>query len=47
MTSCQALSCPITMVGGGASPGDVKPSSLDILWSIDHIGTYATESYME
>jgi hypothetical protein len=45
--SCQALSCPVTVVGGGASPGDVKPPGLDIWWSIEHMGTYATKSYME
>jgi hypothetical protein len=27
--------------------GDVKPSGLDILWSIDRVDTCATESYME
>jgi hypothetical protein len=45
--SCQALSCPIAVVGGGASLGDVKPPGLDISWSIDRVGTGATESYME
>jgi hypothetical protein len=28
--SYQALTCPITVVGDGAFPGDVKPPSLDI-----------------
>jgi hypothetical protein len=28
--SCQALSCPITVVDSGTSPGDVKPLVLDI-----------------
>jgi hypothetical protein len=46
MASCQALSCPIATVGGGASPGDVKPPSLDIWRSIDCVGTCATEYYM-
>jgi hypothetical protein len=31
--------------GGGALPGDVKPLRLDILWRVNRMGTYATESY--
>jgi hypothetical protein len=42
---CEACSCPVTTVGGGALPGDVKPSGLDILWRVNR--TYATESYTE
>jgi hypothetical protein len=30
-----------------AFPGDVKPSGLDICWSVDHLGTCVIESYME
>jgi hypothetical protein len=41
------LSCHITTVGGGTSLGDVKPPGLDIWWSIDRMGTCATEPYME
>jgi hypothetical protein len=47
MASCQALSCLIAAVGGGAFPGDVKLLRLDIWWSVDRMGTCATESYME
>jgi hypothetical protein len=45
--SCQAMSCPVAAVGGGTSPGDVKPPGLDILWSLDRMGTCTTKSYME
>jgi hypothetical protein len=34
-------------VGGGAFPGDVKSSGLDIRWSVDRLGSCVTESYME
>jgi hypothetical protein len=47
MVFCQALSYPVTAVGSGASLADVKPPGLDIWWSIDGVGTRATESYME
>jgi hypothetical protein len=39
MASCQALPCPITAVGGGAFPGDVKPPGLNIWWSVDRLVT--------
>jgi hypothetical protein len=45
MASCLVLSCHVTVVGGGAFSGDVKPSGLYIWWRVDHMGTYATESY--
>jgi hypothetical protein len=35
------------VVGGGAFLGGVKPPGLDIRWSVDRLGTYVTESYME
>jgi hypothetical protein len=41
------MSCPVAVVDGDASSGDVKPPGLDIRWSVDRMGTYATESYME
>jgi hypothetical protein len=33
--------------GSGATSGDVKPSSLDIWYSMNHMDTCATESYIE
>jgi hypothetical protein len=36
-----------TAVGSGAFPRDAKPLGLDICWSVDRLGTYATEFYME
>jgi hypothetical protein len=36
-----------TAVGGGTFPGDAKPPGLDIYWSVDRLGTYASEFYME
>jgi hypothetical protein len=45
--SCQVLSCLIVAVDSGAFPGDVKPLGLDIQFSVDDMGTCATESYME
>jgi hypothetical protein len=37
----------VTVVGGGALSGDVKPSGLDIWWRVDRVGTCVTEFYME
>jgi hypothetical protein len=34
-------------VGGGVFLGDVKPPSLYIRWSVDHLGACVIESYME
>jgi hypothetical protein len=34
------------VVGGGAFPRCAKPPSLDIRWSVDHLGNCVTESYM-
>jgi hypothetical protein len=45
--ACQVMSCPNIAVGCGAFPGDAKPMSLDIWWSVDCLDTRATESYME
>jgi hypothetical protein len=48
MASYQALSCPITAVGGGVIPMEVKPPGLDILWRrVDRLDTCVTEFYME
>jgi hypothetical protein len=33
--------------GGGTFPRDAKPPSLDIHWSVDHLGTCVIKSYME
>jgi hypothetical protein len=38
---------PSCYSGGGTFPRGVKPSGLDIQWSVDCLGTYVTESYME
>jgi hypothetical protein len=46
MASYQVMSCPVIAVGGGAFLGHVKPPGLNIWWSVDRMGTYATESYM-
>jgi hypothetical protein len=34
-------------VGGGVFSGGAKPLGLDIPWSVDRLGTYVTQSYME
>jgi hypothetical protein len=47
MASCQALSCLIAAMDGGAFPGDVKLLGLDIWWIVDRMGTWTTESYLE
>jgi hypothetical protein len=33
-----------TFLGGG---GGVKPTCLDFQWSVDHLGTCVTKSYMK
>jgi hypothetical protein len=33
------MSCPIVAVGDGAFVGDVRPSGLDIRWSVDRPST--------
>jgi hypothetical protein len=41
------LFCPVAAVGSGSFSGDAKPPGLDIWWSVDHLDTCVTESYVE
>jgi hypothetical protein len=36
---CEALSCLVVAVGGGAFSKDVKSASLNIWWRVDRMGT--------
>jgi hypothetical protein len=46
--SCQVLHCPIVQQWVVAPfRGGAKPLGLDIRWSVDHLVTCVTESYIE